>query len=130
MDKNTIIGFVLIAAILIGYSVYSQPSDEEIAQQIELAKRDSIEAAKRIAAEKMKEKKELNNQKENLKDSTQLFFSALTGSAKDIILKNNKIELTVSTKGGTVNKAIIKNFTGHNIGKEDSNSVTLFEGKD
>ena len=35
MDKNTIIGFVLIAAILIGYSVYSQPSDEEIAQQIE-----------------------------------------------------------------------------------------------
>ena len=108
MDKNTIIGFVLIAAILIGYSVYSQPSDEEIAQQIELAKRDSIEAAKRIAAEKMKEKKELNNQKENLKDSTQLFFSALTGSAKDIILKNNKIELTVSTKGGTVNKAIIK----------------------
>ena len=53
MDKNTIIGFVLIAAILIGYSVYSQPSDEEIAQQIELAKRDSIEAAKRIAAEKM-----------------------------------------------------------------------------
>ena len=130
MDKNTIIGFVLIAAILIGYSVYSQPSDEEIAQQIELAKRDSIEAAKRIAAEKMKEKKEVNNQKENLKDSTQLFFSALTGSAKDIILKNNKIELTVSTKGGTVNKAIIKNFTGHNIGKEDSNSVTLFEGKD
>lgn len=130
MDKNTIIGFVLIAAILIGYSVYSQPSDEEIAQQIELAKRDSIETAKRIAAEKMKEKKELNNQKENLKDSTQLFFSALTGSAKDIILKNNKIELTVSTKGGTVNKAIIKNFTGHNIGKEDSNSVTLFEGKD
>ena len=66
MDKNTSIGFVLIAAILIGYSVYSQPSDEEIAQQIELAKRDSIEAAKRIAAEKMKEKKELNNQKENL----------------------------------------------------------------
>ena len=130
MDKNTIIGFVLIAAILIGYSVYSQPSDEEIAQQIELAKRDSIEAAKRIAAEKMKEKKELNNQKENLKDSTQLFFSALTGSAKDIILKNNKIGLTISTKGGTVNKAIIKNFTGHNIGKEDSNSVTLFEGKD
>ena len=61
MDKNTIIGFVLIAAILIGYSVYSQPSDEEIAQQIELAKRDSIEAAKRIAAEKMKEKKELKN---------------------------------------------------------------------
>ena len=33
MDKNTITGFVLIAALLIGFSWYNKPSDEEIAQQ-------------------------------------------------------------------------------------------------
>ena len=33
MDKNTIIGFVLIAAVLIGFSWYTRPSEEEIAQQ-------------------------------------------------------------------------------------------------
>ena len=31
MDKNTIIGFVLIAALLIGFSWYTQPSEEDIA---------------------------------------------------------------------------------------------------
>ena len=30
MDKNTIIGFVLIAAILIGWSWYTRPSEEEL----------------------------------------------------------------------------------------------------
>ena len=39
MDKNTIIGFVLIAAVLIGYGVWSQPSAEERAA---MAKQDSI----------------------------------------------------------------------------------------
>ena len=29
MDKNSIIGFVLIAAVLIGFSIYSQPSEQE-----------------------------------------------------------------------------------------------------
>ncbi len=33
MDKNTIIGFVLIAAVLIGFSMWNQPSDEELAKQ-------------------------------------------------------------------------------------------------
>ena len=33
MDKNTIIGFVLIAVVLIGFSWYSQPSAEQIEAQ-------------------------------------------------------------------------------------------------
>ena len=40
MDKNNIIGAVLIAAVFIGYSVYSQPSAEEKAAA---ARQDSIE---------------------------------------------------------------------------------------
>ena len=32
MDKNTIIGFLLIAALLFGYSWLNQPSPEELAQ--------------------------------------------------------------------------------------------------
>ena len=33
MDKNTIIGFLLIAAIVIGFTWLSKPSEEEIAQR-------------------------------------------------------------------------------------------------
>ena len=48
MDKNTIIGFVLIAAVLIGYGVWSQPSAEERAA---MAKQDSINNVVRQRAE-------------------------------------------------------------------------------
>lgn len=36
---------------------------------------------------------------EHKTDSTALFYSALNGNAKDIILKNDKVELTLNTKG-------------------------------
>ena len=50
MDKNTIIGFVLIAVVLIGFSWYNQPSAEQIEAQ---RKEDSIAAViKENAAKK------------------------------------------------------------------------------
>ena len=49
MDKNTIIGFVLIAALLIGFSWYTQPSEEDIAKQ---RMQDSITALAKKKAEK------------------------------------------------------------------------------
>ena len=49
MNKDTIIGFALIALVLIGYSWYSQPS----AEQIEAARQqDSIAAVTKEKAEK------------------------------------------------------------------------------
>ena len=48
MDKNTIIGFVLIAALLIGFSWYTQPSEEDIAKQ---RMQDSITALAKKKAE-------------------------------------------------------------------------------
>ena len=54
MDKNTIIGLVIIALILVGYSYFMQPSKEEI-RAMEI--RDSIarvEARQRAEAEKQR----------------------------------------------------------------------------
>ena len=48
VNKNNIIGVVLMAAVLIGYSVYSQPSAEEKAAA---ARQDSIENVARKNAE-------------------------------------------------------------------------------
>ena len=33
MDKNSILGIVLMAAIIIGFMLYNQPSPEELEQQ-------------------------------------------------------------------------------------------------
>ena len=128
MDKNNIIGFVLIALVLIGYSWYAKPSKEqERAQFVQ----DSIAQAKRQQAEQDAKTAAFNRQqaaKQKIAaDTTALFHSALTGQAKDIVLKNSKVAITLSTKGATVTKAIINNYKD-NI--TEANHVTLFQGKD
>ena len=128
MDKNNIIGFVLIALVLIGYSWYAKPSKEqERAQFVQ----DSITQAKRQQAEQDAKTAAFNRQqaaKQKIAaDTTALFHSALTGQAKDIVLKNGKVAITLSTKGATVTKAIINNYKD-NI--TEANHVTLFQGKD
>lgn len=105
MDKNTIIGFVLIAALLIGFSWYTKPSDEEIAQQ---RKQDSITAIAKKKAEE-KQKAEAQAEKANaantvMADTTVALNKSLAGKGQNIVLKNSKLELTLNTKGGTVEK--------------------------
>ena len=134
MDKNTIVGFVLIALVLFGFAWWQQPSAEELEKQrIELRK-DSIANAKKAQADKNNAKMKAGMLAEQKTDSTTLFYSALNGNAKDIILKNDKVELTLNTKGGIVKKAVIKNYIGHNIavrdGSKDDKNVTLFSGDD
>ena len=48
MDKNTITGFVLIAAVLFGFSWFSRPSEEEIRAQHQ---QDSIAAVNKAKQE-------------------------------------------------------------------------------
>ena len=130
MDKNTIIGFVLIAAVLIGFSVYNQPSAEQLAQQREQFVKDSLAAVKKMNDAKLVQQKQAMAEAEAKADSTAPFHAALNGTKSDIVLKNNKLELTLSTKGGTVEKAVLKGFTGHKPGMEDTPDLTLFEGED
>ncbi len=124
MDKNTVIGFILIACVLIGFSWWNRPSEEEIKAQQELVEKEEA-ARKQAAAQKKAEEAKKTAQKAlALEDSTALFHSALKGTASDIVLKNDKLELTLSTKGGTFTKAVIKGFKD----REGNSDVTLFAG--
>ena len=126
MDKNTIIGFVLIAAVLIGFSWWSKPSEEEIAQQ---RIQDSITAvAKQKAEQKLKAEQDAakaNAANQAVEDTTVAFYRAMSGKAQSVVLKNSKVELTLNTKGGVVEKAVIKGFKSN----DGSNDLTLFDGK-
>ena len=125
MDKNTIIGFILIAVVLIGFSWWQKPSAEEMAA---LRKQDSIENVMRQKAEqdqKIKAEAAKAEAEAAKTDSTAAFFQAMNGTKSDVVLKNDKLVLTFSTKGGTVSKAVIKNFKDHNGAKD----VTLFDEK-
>ena len=135
MNKNNIIGFLLIALVLIGFSWYSQPSAEE---QRAAFVQDSIAKAKHAEMEKANKAAALQRQAEAKAkveaDSTALFYSALKGKSQKIVLSNEKVELTLNTKGGTVEKAVVKGYVGHYLkvkdGSKDKKDVTLFDGND
>ena len=127
MNKDTIIGFVLIAVVLIGFSWYNQPSAEEI----EAARlQDSIESVmkeKAVQEQKIAQKKQqVAVDSAALNDTTALFHQAMNGTSQKVVLKNSKLELTLDTKGGIIKKAVIKNFKSID-GKPD---VTLFDEED
>ena len=124
MNKDTFIGFVLIGLILIGFSWYNQPSQEQVdAARIQ----DSIAAVMKENAAKKRQAEEAARKAQAeaaaKRDTTALFHVALNGSSRQVTLKNSKLELTLDTKGGVIKKARVLNFKDRN-GQKD---VTLFE---
>ena len=134
MNRDTIIGFVLIAVVLIGFSWWNQPS----AEQIEAARiQDSIAVAQQELAAKAEKAAALAAKQQSTvpgdsaagavgTDTTALFYSALTGTSEKVMLKNDKLELTLDTKGGVIRKAVIKDFNSI----DGTNNVTLFDSQD
>lgn len=127
MDKNHIIGFVLMAVVLIAFGWYNQPTEEQLAAQ---RKQDSTAAVAKENAAKAQKASEAAKKAQAIAaaqaDTAALFHKALNGSNQHVTLKNDKVELTLDTKGGVVKKAVIKDFEDRN-GADD---VTLFEGND
>ena len=128
MNRDTIIGFALIAVVLIGFSWYNQPSAEEIEAA---RKQDSIAAVmkekaakeQQIAAQKKQETKAADSISA---DTTALFHQAMSGTSQKVVLKNSKLELTLDTKGGVIRKAVIKDFKSI----DGADDVTLFDEND
>ena len=125
MDKNTTTGFILIAIVLIAFSYFNRPSAEE---QRAAFVRDSIAQVERMNQEKKLQAeaaaKEAAAKLQAETDTTALFHSAMKGAAQTVVLKNDKVELTLNSKGATVEKAVVKGFKDRN----DNPDVTLFQG--
>ncbi len=127
MNRDTIIGIILIVIVLLGFSWWNQPSQAEI--EAYQHQQDSIAAAQKDAEIKAKmAEAELRAKAEEAAqgDTTALFYEALNGTKQDIVLKNEKVELTISTKGGTLAKAVILGFED----KDSAQNVTLFDEAD
>lgn len=122
MDKNTVIGLLLIALLLIGYSWYTQPSQEELAQQ---QKQEQLQKQKTQQEQDKNAGKTAGYQGKQTAaiDSNALFAKAMQGTPEKIVLQNKKIQLTFNSKGAVVEKAVIKNFKDRK-GQPD---VTLFD---
>ena len=126
MDKNTITGLVLIALLLVGFSFFSRPSEEQLAAQKRYY--DSIAVVqKQEEALKAKTAAALANEKEETTsvDSTSLFFDAMEGKESFTTIQNNLVEITFVNKGGRVYSAMLKDYNG-----QDGKPIVLFNGSD
>ena len=133
MDKNTLVGFTLIGAVLIGFSIYNRPSQEEM----ERAQRyqDSIQAIALQEAAKLEAEAAAQSAQALTLDSTSLFFGANQGTEQFTTLENNLVKVTFSNKGGRVVSATLKDYNNQQgepltlFNEEESAMNFAFEGK-
>jgi len=130
MNKNTVIGLILIAAILFGFSWYNNKQYEKA--QVEQLRKDSIEMANRPAApiEESKTQAEIvatdsagGTHTVTTKAEDEL-TKARKGTEEYYTVENDLIAVTFSNKGGRVASVNLKDYTKH-----QGAPLMLFENK-
>ncbi|MBR6648111.1 MAG: membrane protein insertase YidC [Bacteroidaceae bacterium] len=125
MNKNTIIGYLLIGAVLLGYFYFNQPNPEQLAAQRRY--QDSIaqvQYAQEQAAIQAAEERQVTLATQST-DSTSMLFNVLKGEEKFITLKNEKLSVRISTLGGRVCSATLADYNN-----QEGEPITLFDEKD
>ena len=127
MDKNTIIGLVLCAAVLIGFSWYNTNQErqmqgnaptEQTTPKAPAAADGNDPAAKQLAAKAAI-------------DSTNLFYAATQGQQQDVTLHNGKVNVKISNKGGVISEVRLNEYKSYSDFKDNKNvPLLLYSAKD
>ena len=123
MDRNTWIGFLLIAAIIVGFTMLNRPSKEELAERqrvqdsinlVRMAEReaqrlsDSLQlvAGTSLPAETVS----AEQQHERLQAAYGTFAQAAQGEPQFVTLENEHVRLTLTTEGARIERAELKEY--------------------
>jgi YidC/Oxa1 family membrane protein insertase len=129
MDKNTVIGLVLIFAIIVGFSWLNRPNEEQIEAQKRY--RDSIQKVELAKAQQAALLEELQQQKANTdtlvnaevaKQFFGNFSESAVGEEQFVTVENDLLKLVFTTKGGRIYSAELKEYKTH-----DSLPLVLFD---
>src|SRR4051812_19044228 len=121
MDRNSVIGLVLIGLLVIGYSLYMQPSPQEVAAMRK--QRDSTIAALALAdsmhkVESSQQQSVVNKdtlvddslKAERLHNQLDVFAAAGEGKEEFITVENDLMKVNFSTRGGKVHSVELKKY--------------------
>ena len=139
MDKNTWIGFLLIAAIIVGFTMLNRPSKEELAARqhvqdslrlVQIAEQEAqrlSDSLQFVAGQTATEAETVSaeQQQERLQAAYGTFAAAAQGEEQFVTLQNDKVRLTLSTRGGVVKHAELLEY--HASG-DSINPLSLFRG--
>ena len=110
MDKNSITGVILIVAIVFGYNYLYPPVIETPKSDVEktiVVEEEINTPFQEIETTTVNLEEYSSNQYSDVYGS---FASSATGSNTPIIIENEKMELTISPKGGRIISAILKEY--------------------
>jgi YidC/Oxa1 family membrane protein insertase len=133
MDKNTVIGFILIILVLVGFFFLNRPSQEQIEAQkryqdsianLKQSQTDEQQAAT-IQQQLIEDKKAGSDslKQENITAKFGDFAEAVNGTEEFITLENDLMSLKLTNKGGRIYSAQLKKFTDF-----QRNPLILFRG--
>ena len=137
MDKNTWIGFLLIAAIIVGFSLLSRPSKEELAERQRV--NDSIALVRQMEYEAQRISEAISAEQETRAGGAQAetsapsaeqisatygaFAPSAQGENREVVLENSKMRLHINTKGGNIGRAELKEYKAYG---DSVNNLCLF----
>lgn len=131
-DKNKLIGILLMIGIFVGFSIFMRPSKEELErqkryrdsiaqvqqellnQQLIKQAEDSIRMAQAQANDTLQAETNDSTRAALLANSFGDFAPASSGMDSEITLANNKLNITINTKGAQVSAVRIKGFKTYN----------------
>ena len=137
MNKNTIIGFILIGAVMFGFTWYqSKQYAKQVKYQAQLDSIAAIEELARIAADSNAYKnsvttdslgKTIDFAAENNKIESGIYKDRLLGAARSkegkyLLLSNDKLEVVFATKGAQPYSVHVKDFRNY-----DSTDLYIFK---
>lgn len=128
MDRNQLIGIVLILAMLVGYQLLvPKPAPEkQPAQKVQTTKPTTASAAA-AAIDKAEQPLDSTAAKAQFGD----FAPVATGETRDIVIENKDIKVTFTTRGGRVKEVLLKNYKTYDhkplVLIDEQSSKTLLE---
>ena len=137
MDKNTLTGLILIGAVVIAFMFLNKPNeniqntstnnttkseDSEYSNQLNKQNKNDF-----ISSNSNEKQDNLNSDSsilqsteqdlESLKENFGLFYNCATGKENTYILKNDKIKLSISSKGAKIKRADMVELTDKGLYK-------------
>lgn len=135
MDRNSIIGIVLIFLVLVVFSIINKPSQEQIdalrirkdsIQQVEAERARQAQLQQQnvvTAIDSVPDSVTLANRQRELESQLGVFGTAANGEESFITFENNLVKLTLSNKGGRIYSVELKDYKTY-----DGRPLVLFDG--
>jgi YidC/Oxa1 family membrane protein insertase len=114
MERNTVIGIILLGLLLTVFTIVNQPSEEELKEQqkkeLALKQKQAEEAKKQAAKQKSESKPAQIPVKKDSLDT----IKTVVQTEEILILENEKLRFNISTKGGVIESVFLKEFKSYN----------------